>query len=167
MATQPPAVPPVGAAALREALLGLIGDPIKTATGLSSDQLATSGRALYPEEGPEGTARNFPAHRLASRLLTQRAGAPIAGAAGIANEVIEALTRRAAGSEAPLIGGGEALIDVGDLGANVRGISEGILDSAITPQGTEALRRMLLAQAQRFLPPAAPPPTPPPATTQP
>jgi hypothetical protein len=103
-------------------------DPDRILIGLSSDQLNYFGERLYPQEGP---LHNRAAHRLGSRILTDRYGAACATALGIANEVFEAYNLRHTGH--PLFS--TARFDLGDVTANVRGVVDSYVYSLNSPLG--------------------------------
>jgi hypothetical protein len=100
-------------------------DLIQMLTGATGDELKTEGQRLYPNESDP---LNRTAHRAGARRLTQRFGVLPTQALGIGNELWEAYNRWRAGSEAPLVGRGEenpdVMIDVGDIGANLRGSAD-------------------------------------------
>jgi len=94
-------------------------DLVKLLTGYTGGELKREGQKMYPEENDP---LNRTAHRFGSRVLTHRYGPFIAQGLGVGNELAEALAMRMAGSEKPLIGyGANAEIDLGDIGANLRG----------------------------------------------
>jgi hypothetical protein len=103
-------------------------DPDRLLIGLSGDELAILGERLYPEEGK---LHNRAAHRLGSRILTDRYGAVGATALGIANEVFEAYNLRHTGH--PLFS--TARFDLGDVAANVRGVVDSYVYDLNSPHG--------------------------------
>jgi hypothetical protein len=103
-------------------------DPDRILIGLSSDQLKLRGEMLYPREG---ILHNRAGHRLGSRILTDRFGAVVATALGIANEIFEAYNLRHIG--APVIS--TERFDLEDLAANFRGVIDSYAMNLNTPWG--------------------------------
>jgi len=113
-------------------------DPDRLLIGMSGDQLLVWGERLYPQEG---RLHNRAGHRLGSRILTDRFGAGIATALGVANEVFEAYNLRHTG--APVVS--TKRFDLGDLGANLRGVLDSHAADLNTPWG---LLRLLNPRAE-------------------
>jgi hypothetical protein len=94
-------------------------DLVKLLTGYTADQLKREGQKRYPGEDD---ALNRTAHRFGSRVLTEKYGPVVAQGLGVGNELYEALMMKLAGSQKPIVGwGANADIDLGDIGANIRG----------------------------------------------
>jgi hypothetical protein len=109
-------------------------DPDRLLIGLSSDELKLWGERLYPQEG---TLHNRAGHRLGSKILTDRLGAVVATALGIANEIFEAYNLRHI--DAPVIS--TERFDLEDLAANLRGVFDSYAMNLNTPWGLVRLLR--------------------------
>jgi hypothetical protein len=103
-------------------------DPDRLLIGLSGDELKLWAERLHPEEG---TLHNRAAHRLGSRILTDRFGPVTATALGVANEIFEAYNLRHTG--APVIS--TERFDLEDLAANFRGVFDSYAMDLNTPWG--------------------------------
>ena len=105
-------------------MAGWLDEVMKIATGSTPDELHVEGGKVYPQEN---NAENQGGHRLASKRMTDRFGPLLSQPAGVANELFEAASRKAAG--APAFPGG---IDesLRDLGANWRGMEDSLGESA-------------------------------------
>jgi hypothetical protein len=101
-------------------------DPFRLAAGLNANELAQAGSKIYPEEKAE---QNQQAHRLGSKLLTDRYGPAVSQGLGVANEVYEAGRTGSFGDA------------IGDFGANARGVIDSYWQNPNSPQG---LARMIM-----------------------
>lgn len=94
-------------------------DPNWIYTGLDDGQLKAQGELAYPEEG---VRHNRAAHRLGSKLMTDRHGPVVAVWMGVANEVWEAHNMSHTGE--PYFS--TTRFDFGDLAANMRGVRDSL-----------------------------------------